>query len=70
MVQVWDDHVIIIISDDTISAIIASEHYKRYMKEMEPPGSNQWIRINAADPEFFEMLGEYMEIICQTRTIE
>lgn len=63
LVQVWSDHVIVIIEEDTISAFQASEHYRKYIKKMRPPGSNQWIRIEAADPEFFDILGKSMEII-------
>lgn len=63
LIQVWTDHVMIIVGEDTLSAFQASEYYKRYLKEMTPPSSNQWIRVEAANPAFFDVLGHAMEII-------
>lgn len=63
LIQVWNDHVIVIIAPDTISAFRASEHYLKYLDTLSPPGSNQFIKLVAADPEFFEQLGDTMEII-------
>lgn len=66
-VQIWDDHVVIILAADTLSMITASEHYRRYLKELKAPGSNQYIYVQAADPRFFEILGDYMEwmVLCK-----
>lgn len=63
LIQIWDDHVFVIISDDTISLFRASEIYRKHLKELTAPASNQYFRLLAADPNFFEDLGNVMEII-------
>ena len=67
-IQIWDDHVVVILAIDTLSMITASEHYRRYLKELKSPGSNQYIYLQAADPRFFELLSDYMEwmVLCKT----
>lgn len=50
----------IIIAPDTISTFVASEHYRRYLDTMGKGNSNQYVRLEAANPEFFEILGDAM----------
>lgn len=63
LVQVWSDHVFVIIADNIIPLIQECERYKRHINNLFPPGSNQYIRLNAADPEFFSDLGNMMGMI-------
>lgn len=63
LIQVWSDHVVVIIGDDTIGAFQTSEQYRRYLKTINPPGSNQYYKLSAASPDFFEDLGNSMQII-------
>lgn len=69
-ILIYADHVVVVLSPDTMSMIKATEHYRRHLKEMIPPSSNQWIPLNAADPDFFEILGTYMESMVTCKKTE